>query len=661
MALSLDVCALPMAEELGPEAPGCPGDLHNEDILAVMEPRTVQAEKLVRVILVVLHPKTRDRCQIARGILRLLVTARCWVPVENVGSKQTLHGEIRAGRAGGTSPPLQPAKLQQAIQSQGEFVDSLSMCDAKVWEAAKGALTASQQSEIKEKRRVVAEQPTAHSARKQLEQEVAARSKRESAHQRQHKAAVNSCVLLAETGDKVKEQKTRVQLASVEAELETSREVGAHHAGCGRDVATLLSLLAAAIRKGQQQCYLPPGIRNPDLESFLTIGHMRSFFPEPQVPQRYVRKHRNLRHRITQFQLPSKLPFLVSQARQGAGWVRGHRGSLCSTDTGTNAFANAACVRPHFNNTCCFERIQAHMWPFWLKFGSIPAHPVRVILVVLLLKTRDRWQMAPCILRLLVSVRSRVLGTALPVESVGSRLILHDEIRAGLAGQKSPPLESARLQRADQSQGGRTLSGRGCLRLVGRNRRLWRQRWRRPGRPARATQVAGEEGARPRSCQSWPQRSAKGSSNAICHPASATRSWSLSWSQSANCTRISRGRRSPQRHAGKHRNLRRRRMQFQLPSQRMPGHRILVQLVLLMIQAAITSPLNQSGQLQWQKGVNKHRHDAGAYMSCLSSSHNSSFAHRASSTFQTRSPLPPSLNQCHPAPRVLSRLRSCHA
>ena len=226
----------------------------------------------------------------ARGVLRLLVTARCWVlgtalPVENVGSKQTSHGEIRAGRAGGTSPPLQPARLQQAIQSQGEFVDSLSMCDAAVWEAAKGALTASQQSEIEEKRRVVAEQPTAHSARKQLEQEVAARSKRESAYQRQHKAAVNSCVLLAETGDKVKEQKTRVQLASVEAELETSREVGAHHAGCGRDVATLLSLLAAAIRKGQQQCYLPPGIRNQDLESFLTIGHMRSFFPEPQRSQ----------------------------------------------------------------------------------------------------------------------------------------------------------------------------------------------------------------------------------------------------------------------------------------------------------------------------------------------------------------------------------------
>ena len=84
--------------------------------------------------------------------------------------------------------------------------DSLSKCDAAVWEATKGALTASQQSEIEEKRRVVVEQPTAHSARKQLEQEVAALSNLESASQRQDKAAVDSCVMMAETGDKVKEQ-----------------------------------------------------------------------------------------------------------------------------------------------------------------------------------------------------------------------------------------------------------------------------------------------------------------------------------------------------------------------------------------------------------------------------------------------------------------------
>ena len=60
---------------------------------------------------------------------------------------------------------------------------------------------------------------------------------------------------------------------------------GDHHAGCGRDVATLLSLLAAANRKGHQQCYLPPGVRNQDLESFLvTLGQMHQFFAGPQVP-----------------------------------------------------------------------------------------------------------------------------------------------------------------------------------------------------------------------------------------------------------------------------------------------------------------------------------------------------------------------------------------
>ena len=50
---------------------------------------------------------------------------------------------------------------------------------------------------------------------------VAALSMLESAYQRQHKAAVDSFVLLPETGDKVKEQKTRVQQTSVDAALET--------------------------------------------------------------------------------------------------------------------------------------------------------------------------------------------------------------------------------------------------------------------------------------------------------------------------------------------------------------------------------------------------------------------------------------------------------
>ena len=42
-------------------------------------------------------------------------------------------------------------------------------------------------------------------------------------------------------------------------------------------MATLLSLLAAAIRKGQQQCYLPPGI-------CVTLGQVHQCFPGPGVP-----------------------------------------------------------------------------------------------------------------------------------------------------------------------------------------------------------------------------------------------------------------------------------------------------------------------------------------------------------------------------------------
>ena len=41
-------------------------------------------------------------------------------------------------------------------------------------------------------------------------------------------------------------------------------------------VGEMWSLLAAAIRKVQQQCYLPPGIHNQDLESFratLRVAH----------------------------------------------------------------------------------------------------------------------------------------------------------------------------------------------------------------------------------------------------------------------------------------------------------------------------------------------------------------------------------------------------
>ena len=171
------------------------------------------------------------------GILRLLVSARSWVlgtalPVE--------RGEIRAGLAGGTSPPLEPASGSKL----GGAVDSLSKCVVAVWEAAKGAHTASQQSEIEEKRRVVFEQPTAHSAREQLEQEVPALSKLESAYQRQHKAAVDSCVLLAETGDKVKEQKN-AGAASV-CGGGAGDVQGSWRAGCVGDEVTFLFVIGSS-------------------------------------------------------------------------------------------------------------------------------------------------------------------------------------------------------------------------------------------------------------------------------------------------------------------------------------------------------------------------------------------------------------------------------
>ena len=233
------------------------------------------------IILVVLQPKTRDRWQMALGILRLLVSARSWVLgtallVENVGSKRILHGEIRAGLAGGTSPPLEPARLQRAAQSQEE---SWTLFQSVMPRCGRRPMARSQ-------RRVVVEQPTAHLERKQLEQEVAALSKLESAYQRQHKAAVDSCDCWRKTGDKVKEQKTRSAPGVCGWQRwrcpgKPARTVQV----VGEDVATLLSLLAAAIRKGQQQCHLPSGTRNQDLEPFLaTLGQMHSFCPGPQVP-----------------------------------------------------------------------------------------------------------------------------------------------------------------------------------------------------------------------------------------------------------------------------------------------------------------------------------------------------------------------------------------
>ena len=84
------------------------------------------------------------------------------------------------------------------------------------------------------------------------------------------------------------------------------------------------------------------------------------------------------------------------------------------------------------------------------------------------------------------------------------------------------------------------------------------------------------------------------------------------------------------------------------------GLRVLLQLTLLMTLSAITLSSNLSGQLLWQEVVQKARHGPRACSSCLSST--SSNTHRASSTFQMRCPLPPSLNQHHLAPHVFLSL-----
>ena len=50
-------------------------------------------------------------------------------------------------------------------------------------------------------------------------------------------------------------------------------------------MATLVQLLTAALRKGQQQCYLPACIGNRELEMFLaTLNQLHACFLGPQVP-----------------------------------------------------------------------------------------------------------------------------------------------------------------------------------------------------------------------------------------------------------------------------------------------------------------------------------------------------------------------------------------
>ena len=76
---------------------------------------------------------------------------------------------------------------------------------------------------------------------------------------------------------------------------------------------------------------------------------------------------------------------------------------------------------------------------------------------------------APSILRLSASARSWVLGTALPVESVGSKQTLHGEIRAGLAGGKKPCVGASQAAASGSKPGGGswTLCQRAMLRCGG--------------------------------------------------------------------------------------------------------------------------------------------------------------------------------------------------
>ena len=101
-------------------------------------------------------------------------------------------------------------------------------------------------------------QPSRHGARARSCRFVQAR-------ERQLKAAQGSggCVL---PGGRNWRQSQGAQ-ASVDPALETSREAGTHS-----------SLLAAALRKGQQQCYLPFSIRNQGLDAFLvTLGQLHAW------------------------------------------------------------------------------------------------------------------------------------------------------------------------------------------------------------------------------------------------------------------------------------------------------------------------------------------------------------------------------------------------
>ena len=123
----------------------------------------------VRVILVVLHLKARDRCS-QLGAWDCVAGRKCGFKANfawretcrSCGRNKSSVGASQAATSGAKTGGVVWALCQSAMPRCGR---------------RPRALTTSQQAEIEGKRRVAVEQPTAHSVRKQLEHEVAALSK----------------------------------------------------------------------------------------------------------------------------------------------------------------------------------------------------------------------------------------------------------------------------------------------------------------------------------------------------------------------------------------------------------------------------------------------------------------------------------------------------
>ena len=185
-------------------------------------------------------------------------------------------------------------------------MDALSKCDAAVWEAAKGTLTATQESEIEEKRRIVVVQPRALGT-----DATRARSRSfAQALERLPVAAQGSC-LVGRNGRQ--SQGTENAGAPGDCRGSDGDVQGGRHVpsrllevavggGCGHALVTL----GHSTPQRQQQCFLPPhiprlgqhalafpgaaGHHNATCASIATCGiaeHSSSF--HPNYPSRFPR------------------------------------------------------------------------------------------------------------------------------------------------------------------------------------------------------------------------------------------------------------------------------------------------------------------------------------------------------------------------------------